>query len=492
MKDASFEHVVMSGLAPGGGLFVPQFVPKLSAADLEQMRPMSFQELAFALMRRFVDPDEIPSADLERLVQRSYSSQWRDSSIAPTVRVGDALVMELFHGPTFAFKDVALQFLGNLFEFFLTRRRQRGEEARLAILAATSGDTGSAAISGLRGKDYVDCFVLYPNGRVSEIQEQQMATVPDANIHCIAIDGTFDDAQAIVKGAFKDIPFRDEVQLGAVNSINWARILAQITYYFYSYFRVSGETGETRLNFSVPTGNFGDILAGYYARRMGLPIGDLIVATNENDILDRFFSQGKYHKRENVTTLAPSMDICISSNFERFLFHLCDDNTEILAGWMSGFEKTGELTIEGALLAKAKREFLSASVHKTEVLELIRSVHAKHQYLLCPHSAIGVAATIKCGLPSLATINLATAHAAKFPDAVSLAVKPLPDPPEELAVLANLPLRRAFLPNSLERVQEFMREDLKNGGTSKQGSSWSWLVAAAVVGLVVARAFIQQ
>ena len=472
VKGASFEEVVLGGLAPDKGLYVPEFVPTFSPAELERLRPMSFPDLAFEIMRKFIDPSEISSENLRRLVDASYgpSSRFRVPEVAPTVQVGAVWVMELFHGPTFAFKDVALQFLGNLFEFFLERRRAGGDDARLAILGATSGDTGSAAISGLRGKRGVDCFMLYPDGRVSAIQEQQMATVPDANIHCIAIAGTFDDAQAIVKKAFVDREFNAEVSLGAVNSINWARVLAQVTYYFKSYFEVSAQRGaDAPLAFSVPTGNFGDILAGYYAKRMGLPVKDLLVATNENDILHRFFTRGEYHKTANLETLAPSMDICVSSNFERYLYHLCGDDSATLKGWMTDFESTGKLTVQGERLEQAREVFKSASVVKAEVLETIKLVHNADEYLLCPHSAIGFAAIGKAKLPPSTTVCLATAHAAKFPTAVSQAVGALPGPPEELAALARLPLRRAMLPNSLEAVQGFMRARL----AGRSSRSWA-------------------
>jgi len=367
-----------------------------------------------------------------------------------------AITQELFHGPTFAFKDVALQMLGNFFEYFLETGSNGG---RLAVLGATSGDTGSAAIAGLRGKAGVDCIILFPDGRVSRIQERQMTTVPDENIHCVAIDGTFDDCQDLVKASFDTPEFRDRVHLGAVNSINWCRVLAQTTYYFWSYLRVTDENRDLpEVHFSVPTGNFGDVLAGYYAREMGLPVGKLIVATNENDILHRFFTKGEYHREPIAKTISPSMDICVSSNFERYLFHLAGNDPARLAGWMKDFERTHRLTLTGDLLRKAQRDFDSARADTSQTLATIREYQDRYGYLLCPHSAVGVDAIRQLSLVSEATVCLATAHPAKFPDAVGRAVDPLPPPPKALADLETLPTRRTELPHDLDKVQEFVED----------------------------------
>lgn len=364
------------------------------------------------------------------------------------------LQQELFHGPTFAFKDVALQMLGNFFEYFLATGSNGG---RLAVLGATSGDTGSAAIAGLRGKKGVDCIILFPNGRVSAIQERQMTTIPDSNIHCVAVDGTFDDCQDLVKASFDTPEFRDKVHLGAVNSINWCRVLAQTTYYFWSYLRVTEQDSSiAEVSFSVPTGNFGDILAGYYAKRMGLPVGKLIVATNENDILHRFFTKGEYHRYDIAHSISPSMDICVSSNFERYLYALAGNNASTLADWMKNFEKTKQLTIRGELLAKAQSDFLSARADTETTLSIIKDYNEKYQYLLCPHSAVGVSAIHQLNMVNPGVVCLATAHEAKFPGAVSRAVPDLPDPPRELAMLNNLKTRRTELPNDLKAVQQFV------------------------------------
>ena len=356
--------------------------------------------------------------------------------------------------------------LGNFFEYFLQTGSNGG---RLAVLGATSGDTGSAAIYGLRGKKGIDCIILFPNGRVSEIQERQMTTVPDANIHCVAIDGTFDDCQDLVKASFNDPVFRDFVNLGAVNSINWCRVLAQTTYYFWSHLRMTEKYPHlATINYSVPTGNFGDILAGYYAKQMGLPVGKLIVATNENDILHRFFTSGEYHRLNIEETISPSMDICVSSNFERYLFHLAGHDSTKLAKWMEDFESTKKLSLTGAILQQAQSDFLSARADTKMTLATIKEYRDKYNYVLCPHSAIGVNAIHQLNMVNAATVALATAHEAKFPDAVRMAVDPLPTPPKELALLAKLKTRRSECPNDLKTVQAFMIQRIEDRVANEQ------------------------
>lgn len=343
--------------------------------------------------------------------------------------------------------------LGNFFEYFLETGSNGG---RLAVLGATSGDTGSAAIYGLRGKKGIHCIILFPNGRVSPIQERQMTTVLDTNIHCVAIDGTFDDCQDIVKASFNTPEFRDKVHLGAVNSINWCRVLAQTTYYFWSYLRITDQYPNTKPNFSVPTGNFGDILAGFYTKQMGVPIGKLIVATNENDILHRFFTKGEYHREPIAKSISPSMDICVSSNFERYLFHLAGNKSDVLADWMKNFESTRKLDISGDLLQQAQEDFLSARADTGMTLDIIKKYNNQFDYLLCPHSAVGVSAIEQLNLVKPETVCLATAHPGKFPAAVQQAVDPLPPAPEQLANLSTMEVRRTEEPNDVKAVQDFV------------------------------------
>lgn len=453
-RHLSFRDVVMQGLAHDRGLFVPDEFPSLEGPEIESWRALSYPDLAVKVISKFVKDDQVPMNELERIVKTSCAA-FRSDDVTPVVEVGGHYVLELYHGPTFAFKDVALQMLGNFFEYFLTTGSNGG---RLAVLGATSGDTGSAAIYGLRGKKGVDCIILYPNGRVSEIQERQMTTVPDENIHCVAIEGTFDDCQDLVKASFANKEFRDKVKLGAVNSINWCRVLAQTTYYFWSYFRVTDKStnGTKTVNFSVPTGNFGDVLAGYYAKRMGLPVGKLIVATNENDILYRFFSRGEYHRYTINKTISPSMDICVSSNFERYLYHLADDDSTTLKNWMEAFESTGKLTISGKKLETAQNDFLSARCDTAMTLDTIKKYYETNKYMLCPHSAVGVSAVHQLDLANTNTVALATAHEAKFPAACKMAVDPLPKPPKQLAKLYSMETRSTLCSNDLKVVQNFV------------------------------------
>lgn len=456
----SFREVVMRGLAHDKGLFVPDVMPSVTLEEIESWRSLSYADMSIKVISKFVKEDQVPSDVLADIIKRSCKS-FRHEDVTPLKEVGGHYVLELFHGPTFAFKDVALQMLGNFFEYFLSTGSNGG---RLAVLGATSGDTGSAAIYGLRGKKGIDCVILYPTGRVSEIQERQMTTVPDANIHCVSIDGTFDDCQDLVKASFRDEKFRDEVKLGAVNSINWCRVLAQTTYYFWTYLRATDDKKKedsddvTKISCSVPTGNFGDVLAGYYSKKMGLPLDKLVVATNENDILHRFFSEGEYHMYDINKTISPSMDICKSSNFERYLYHLGGDDPVTLANWMSAFESTGKLTLTGSMLKKAKQDFMSARADTSMTLSIIKDYYEKYGYMLCPHSAVGVSAIHQLDLVSSTTVCLATAHDAKFPDACKRAVDPLPKPPSQLASLWTMKTRSSNCPNDLKVVQSFVKK----------------------------------
>ena len=400
-----FKDTILTGLARDGGLFLPEAIPDVRGR-LAAWSQLAYPELAFEIIRLFAD--DIPEAALRDMVQRSYAT-FRHAEVTPVIPVGPVYVLELFHGPTLAFKDVALQFLGNLFEHVL------GESgAELNIVAATSGDTGSAAIYGVRGRDRIRIFVMHPHGRVSPVQERQMTTVLDANVHNLAVDGTFDDCQDIVKALFGDLPFRDAYKLGAVNSINWARVLAQIVYYFYAAFRVQAATGAKQVRFTVPTGNFGDIFAGYVALKMGLPIDKLVLATNENDILARYFNTGIYSAGAVAPTLSPSMDIQVASNFERYLYYLAGENASTLKQWMSEFKAAGALTPGVSPHAC----FAAGRGDTAGTLATIREYWTRYAYLLDPHTAVGVAVGSQFLDPSIPMICLATAHPAKFGDAI--------------------------------------------------------------------------
>jgi len=458
-KDLSFEQAVFSGLASDGGLLIPDSVPDVSL-KFKEWSTLSFPELATEIASLFCAEGEVPKQDLKTLMEASYGT-FLHKDIVPVVKVNDFHVMELFHGPTFAFKDVALQALGNLYEYFLKRQTRR-----LTVVGATSGDTGGAAIYGMRGKENVECFILFPKGRVSKIQQQQMTSVLDPNIHCVAVEGTFDDCQDIVKGLFADLDFKKAYGLGAVNSINWARIMFQITYYFYTYYKLFPNC-DGKMSFSVPTGNFGDILAGYYAKRMGLPVKQMIVATNSNDILNRFFTKGEYDKEPVQATCTPSMDIGVSSNFERYLFYLhgCDPAT--LAGIMETFKTSGKLHVDAAMLEAARSDFLSASASEAQIAETVTSYKEKYDYLLCPHSACGVVAVEQLRKESNwaaeekhEMVVLATAHAGKFNDAVEKMIGSFPMPPQ-LAAVQNAETRFIERPNSMQAIKDTIMETIK-------------------------------
>lgn len=443
----------MTGLAPDGGLFMPGHIPDVSA-ELEQWRHLDFPALFQAVVTPYIG-QEIPGDILRGLIEKAFSV-FDTPLVTPLIPVGPLHVLELFHGPTLAFKDIALQFLGHLFEHLLEVSGRS-----MTILGATSGDTGSAAIHALRGRRNVEVFILFPQGRVSRIQELQMTTVPDANVHCIAVRGTFDDAQDIVKGAFNDRAFNERHQLSAINSINWARVMAQITYFFHAYFQLLEQQPGMKLGDSmtvaVPTGNFGHIFAGVLARRMGLPLAPLILATNANDILHRFVRTGEYRKSGVEQTLSPSMDIQVASNFERYLYDLAGEDGGRVTGWMEALRRDGGFALPEGLMRRVWGDFRSHAVDDAATLATIREVHGKWGYLLDPHSAVGVRAALDMAEPGMPVVTMATAHPAKFGDAIRRAVGFDPPLPPALAGLERLPARVAVLPARLAAVQDFIR-----------------------------------
>ncbi len=449
VEPVSFSQAVMMGLATDGGLLLPETIPQVDPDTLSRWAGLSFQELAVEVMLPYVG-DDLTRTELTDLVQRSYST-FQHPEVTPVVEAGGRRILELFHGPTAAFKDVALQFLGNLFEFLLER-----SGGRLNIVGATSGDTGSAAIYGVRGKARINIFILHPLGRVSPIQERQMTTVLDDNVHNIAIRGTFDDGQRIVKDLFNDLEFKHEYHLGAVNSINFARVLAQIVYYFYAWGRVSGGDAGQPVSFSVPTGNFGDIFAGYMALRMGLPIQHLVLATNRNDILTRFVNTGVYQVGEVHPTLTPSMDIQLASNFERYLYFLMDEDPAAIRGLMEQMAREGKLEVPRDKFEEVGRLFSAVAVSEDEVLEQIRATHAADGYILDPHTAVGV----KAAVIRPDAICLATAHPAKFDEAVHKAIGQHAPPPPSLQGVMEKETRCKILEASQVAVKDFMRQTI--------------------------------
>jgi threonine synthase len=453
-----FDAVLRDGLAHNGGLYLPVEWPRLLPAELKALRGKSYVEIATRVTAPFLDGIVAP-AQWERMVAEAYAD-FDDPEIAPLKPLGDGFwLMELFHGPTLAFKDYALQLVGKLFEYVLEQRR-----ARVTIIGATSGDTGSAAIAGCSGAALVDIFMLYPKGRISEAQRRQMTTVAAPNVHAIAVDGTFDDCQDLVKAMFADAPFRRALNLSAVNSINWARIMAQTVYYVAA--AVALGAPERNVGFAVPTGNFGNVFACHVARRMGVPISEIVIATNRNDILARFFATGRMTMGTVEASLSPSMDIQVASNFERFYYELKQRDAAAVADGVAEFRKTGTLPVSAAEWQAARAEFTAARVDDDGTLAEIKATYAATGIVLDPHSAIAVAAAkAQRRDANLPMVALATAHPAKFPDAVTRAIGQPPDVPARLAALMTLPERAPALPNELRAVEDYVRKHARAAQT---------------------------
>ena len=445
-----FSDALLAGLARDGGLYVPDAMPRLAPAEIEALTGAPYAEAAARVISPFVD-DALPMNDLSAMTRETYAG-FRHAATAPLVQIGDNLfVLELFHGPTLAFKDFAMQWLGRAMNRAL---RERG--ARATIVGATSGDTGAAAIEAFAGQSQTDIFILYPHGRVSNVQRRQMTSVDKPNVHAIAIEGSFDDCQAIVKGLFNDLAFRDAHHLTGVNSINWARIVAQIVYYFTS--AVALGAPHRRVSFATPTGNFGDILAGWCAKRMGLPIDRLVIATNENDILARALASGEYQARDVVATQSPSMDIQVSSNFERLLFDAYSRNAPALRGLMANFTQSRSFAIAPGPLKAIREDFDAFATDEAACVDEMRRVYRESAYVLDPHTAIGVHAARRAQARHRATpmIALATAHPAKFPEAVERATGLRPALPAHLADVMERKERFVVLPNDQGEVQRFI------------------------------------
>jgi len=451
----SFEEVVLTGLAPDGGLYVPETMPHFSEEEIASWVGLDYQSLAFKVISPFID-GEIPDSDLKQIIDKSYAT-FLHRGIAPLVQTAhNEWILELFQGPTLAFKDFALQFLGNLLDYILKKRDQK-----VVVMGATSGDTGSAAIEGCRQCDNIDIFILHPHNRVSDVQRRQMTTVLTDNVHNLALEGNFDDCQNMVKASFGDQSFLPEDrQLVAVNSINWARIMAQIVYYFYAALALGGP--HRPMAFSVPTGNFGDIFAGYLAKKMGLPIEQLIVATNANDILHRCISDNDHSKKELIHSLSPSMDIMVSSNFERLLFDLYGQKGESIQQLMDDF-KSGAMHLSAEALEKMQALFSSYRLDDDAMVEVIREVYETTGYLLDPHTAIGVEAARQVRKrQDIPMVCLATASPAKFPEAARKAGQQ-EDPalPLSMQDLFDREERYTVQPNDIGTVQGFVAGNIR-------------------------------
>ncbi len=456
-----FAEVMLAGLARDGGLYVPEAWPRLDAPTIQGFAGRPYAEVAVEVIRRFT-ADSIADADLARMANEAYGT-FRHPAVAPLVQFGvNNFALELFHGPTLAFKDLAMQLLARLMDHVLAARGERR-----TIVVATSGDTGGAAVEAFRDCAQVDVVVLYPNGRISAVQRRMITTAPGANVHALAIDGTFDDCQAIVKGLFNHSAFRDRVRLSGVNSINWARIVAQTVYYFTA--AVALGAPYRKIAFTVPTGNFGDIYAGYVAQRLGLPVDRLIIATNVNDILVRTLATGTYEPRAVVPTTSPSMDIQISSNFERLLFDAYDRHADAIRALMASLAQSGRFTLSARALAQIRALFSAARADEDEVAATIRTVKRETGSLVDPHSAVGIAVAEKeLRDPAVPMVVLATAHPAKFPEAVEAACGVRPPLPEWLSDLDKRPERVTVLPADQSAVERFV---LKTSRAAQEGAA---------------------
>ncbi|MDA9065000.1 threonine synthase [Candidatus Pelagibacter sp.] len=448
-KEYSFEQVFIKGLADDGGLFIPKEVKKYSAEQIKALSNLSYQNLAKEIIYPFIG-DFMTANELSDIVDKSYSV-FRKDNVVDLIKLGDTKVLELFHGPTLAFKDIAMQLLGNFYEHYLKKN-----DKNINVVVATSGDTGAAAIDAIKGKKNMNIFVLHPHEKVSLVQRKLMSTVKEKNVFNIAIEGNFDDCQNLVKSMFADKEFSNSINMSGVNSINWARIIAQAVYYFYTYF----QTQDKRpINFSVPTGNFGDVYAGYLSKKMGLPINKFIVATNKNDILHRAISNGNYEAESVSETNSPSMDIQIASNFERLIYDLndCDDNETSTI--MHGIKRKGKYIISKDKMEKINKDFLSASMNEEEILDTIKEVHIKYNIILDPHSAIGFGSLNKVNLEGN-NIVLATAHPCKFPEAIEKSIGIKPALPDELKYVMDEKENYDIISNNLSKTQQYIKEKI--------------------------------
>jgi len=447
-KDYSFKEVFLKGLADDGGLFIPKSLFKFSDKELNSLKELNYQDLAKEIIQPFVK-DFINQSDLSQIINKSYSA-FRKKNVIDLIQIGDRKILELFHGPTLAFKDVAMQLLGNFYEYYL-----ESENKKINIVVATSGDTGAAAIEAIKGKKNINIFVLHPQDRVSSVQRKLMTTVKEKNVFNLAIKGNFDDCQNLVKSMFADQDFSNSINMSGVNSINWARIIAQAVYYFYTYFLLDSK--DQNINFSVPTGNFGDVYAGYLAKKMGLPINKLIVATNENDILHRAISKGSYEANKVSETNSPSMDIQIASNFERLIYDINESNDLITNKIMKGIKETGKYQIGESELNKIKLNFLSSSINQEEVLKIIKNVYDNYKIMLDPHTAIGYGAFEKVNIDGV-NVVLATAHPCKFPKAILEATGVNEELPEELKFILDEQENYDIIENNLYKVKQHIKE----------------------------------
>jgi len=447
-KVFSFKDVFLKGLAPDGGLFVPKKIPLITSEEFKQLSSLSYTDLAAKIIVKFCS-DEFSEDEIKKLVKKSYKN-FRTDNVVKMNKFEKINLLELFHGPTLSFKDIALQVIGNMYESILEKNK-----SKINIVVATSGDTGAAAINAIKGRKNMKIFVLHPDNKISEVQRKFMTTVDSKNIFNIALDGNFDDCQKFVKSMFADKKFSTSINISGVNSINWSRIVVQIVYYFFSYFKIAKE--GKKINFSVPTGNFGDIYAGFVAKKMGLPINKLIIATNNNDILKRVVRTGVYKPLKVEHTISPSMDIQVASNFERLVFDICNSNSDQTLKLMNELNETGQFILQKENLNKIYESFCSESLSEEETKSIISNIHNKEQTIIDPHTAVGIGAAYKIALEG-DTVVLSTAHPSKFSNIIMQEIGKNPILPESVKKILDQKEKYTKLPKDLKKIKNYILE----------------------------------
>ena len=449
-KEFNFTEVFIKGLADDGGLFIPKTIPAISEQDLLRLSKLNYKDLAKEIIFLFCD-ETIIKDELSNIVEKSYS-KFNEKNVVKITDIGENKILELYHGPTLAFKDIAMQFIGHLYDHHLKNLKKK-----INVVVATSGDTGAAAIDAIKSKDKMNIFVLHPNNKVSSVQRKLMTTVEDKNVFNIAIDGNFDDCQNLVKSMFADNKFSNSINMSGVNSINWVRIVAQTVYYFFSYFQAC-QINE-KVNFSVPTGNFGDVYAGYLSKKMGLPIDKLIVATNQNDILHRAISNGQYKAHSVVETLSPSMDIQVASNFERLIYDINDQNTDKTSKIMQSIKNEKKYLIEEKELKKIRKDFVSETISEQELLSCIKKAYENYKIIIDPHTAVGLGALKKINLAGKSVV-LSTAHPCKFPEAIKKAINIKSELPDNLNYILSKKENFIVMNNDIKEVKKYILNKL--------------------------------
>ena len=447
-ENFTFKEVFLRGLAPDGGLYIPKKFPIYSKNTLQDLKNLTYEEIATKIIFDFCS-DDFKESEIEQIVKKSYK-EFRTEEVVKIKKIGNLNLLELFHGPTLAFKDIAMQVMGNIYEKFLENQKKIKN-----IIVATSGDTGAAAISALKGRKNLNIFVLHPHNRISKVQRKLMTTVKEKNVYNLAIKGNFDDCQNLVKAMFTDELFNKRVNMSGVNSINWARILVQVVYYFFSYFKIDSK----KINYSVPTGNFGDVFSGYVAKKMGLPIQKLIIATNKNDILKRVIDTGKYKPKRVYHTISPSMDIQLASNFERLIFLINSSNSKITLEKMKSLKNKNEFILSKSEINKIKRDFFAESLNEKETILVINKMNKDFNILVDPHTAVGIGVLNKIKNEG-ANVVLSTAHPSKFPDAIKKATNQNPELPLKFKKIMNMKENFKILPNNLEEVKKFIKDNI--------------------------------